>query len=354
MNEARRYRAAVLGATGVVGMRIAALLAGHPMFEVVMLAASGERAGADYLDAVSSRPFGSDPALARYRGVRLAPPDPAAADGLDVAFDALPASVSREVVPRFLAAGVPVSSNASAFRSDPAVPLLLPDVNPDHLELLHSPVLAERRRKAGWNAPLVANPNCVVAGLAAVLAPLRPLGLSDVTVVTFQALSGAGFPGVPSLSALGNVLPRIPGEEEKIGRETAEILGRPTPSGPEPWPVEVEASCARVPVPVGHLMSVTLSLPGASGPRDVLDAWAAFPGADLPSAPARPVRWVEGEDRPQPALDLGDGMSVAVGRLRRLSTGRYSFFALVDNLVRGAAGAAVMNAELLAARGLLG
>ncbi|HHQ49100.1 MAG TPA: aspartate-semialdehyde dehydrogenase, partial [Acidobacteria bacterium] len=343
MSGWRRLRVAVLGATGVVGQRLVALLAGHPWFETTVVAASPRSAGRRYGEVAGWR---DGPLPAAVAELRVAPADVPA--GVDLAFSALDAAAAREIEPLWTAAGVPVVSNASAFRMDPGVPLLVPEINEEHLALV-------RERGPGF---VVTNPNCATSGLVLALAPLeRAFGVEAVAVTTLQAISGAGYPGVPALDILGNVLPGIPGEEEKLEREAARILGRLEGGTIVPAPLTVSAQTFRVPVVHGHVLSLSIRLRRRATVDEaaaVLEAFGRDVHRDLPSAPSRPIRVLDGDAAPQPRLHLGSGMTVAVGRLRPCPVHHLRCVVLVDNLVRGAAGAALLNAELLAARGLLG
>jgi aspartate-semialdehyde dehydrogenase len=251
-------------------------------------------------------------------------------------------------------AGHIVVSNARNFRLDDDVPLLVPEVNADHLD-----ILASQARRRGWPGMIVTNPNCSTVMLTMALAPLRPFGLTSCIVTTLQAVSGAGYPGVPSLDILGNVIPFIGGEEEKIERETKKILGACGGDAINWHPLIVSASTTRVPVIDGHTESVSVGFERRVTADEVLDAFRSFRGEPqrlgLPSAPDVPLLYLEQQNRPQPRLDAdrGRGMTVTVGRLRPCPLLQWKFFALGHNTIRGAAGAAVLNAELMRARGLL-
>ncbi len=328
---------AILGATGAVGQRLVAALADHPWFEIAALAASERSAGKPYGDAVRWLLPEPIPECARSLPVVKAG-DPLAPKLL---FSALDKGPALEFEPRYAAAGHAVISNASAFRDDPRVPLVIPEINPDSLSLL----AAQPWASAG--GAIVTNPNCCVVGLALALAPLeREFGIAAVTVVTLQALSGAGHPGVASLDALGNVIPFIAGEEEKIALEPLKLLGAEFP---------VSIAVHRVPVRDGHSEAVFVKLRKPVPLEAIAAALRNFRGdpraAALPSAPARPLEFIERADRPQPLLDLnrGGGMTVTVGNLRADPVYDCRFNLLVHNTIRGAAGAALLNAELWAA-----
>ena len=357
MNQ--RIPVSVLGATGVVGQRFVAHLSRHPWFEIEHLVASDRSAGKRFADACSWRVPGAEP----YGGLsdaNMETCDPARVRSR-IVFSALDAGAAREIEPAFAKAGALVFSNASAFRMEPDVPLLVPEVNASHLALLDV-----QRRRRGWSGAIVCNPNCTAAVLVTALAPLHErFGVESVLVATMQALSGAGYPGVASLDALGNVVPHIGGEEDKVEAETAKLLGR-FEEGPgadtgrvEPAPIQVSAMCHRVAVVDGHSEAVSVRLRGAPGPdavREALATWRAEPQLrSLPTAPKRPVVLHTAEDRPQPRLDVERdlGMAVHVGRIRVCPILGIKLFVLGHNLERGAAGASVLNAELCHARGML-
>lgn len=341
-----RIEVGVLGATGVVGQQFVSRLARHPWFGVKWLAASERSEGHAYR------------AVAPWR---LASPIP---DGLGdivveactpgrgpkVVFSALDASVAGDIERAFAEAGHIVVSNARNYRMDPLVPLLIPEVNADHLKLV-----ARQRSKKGWKGAIITNPNCSTVVLALALAPLRPFGIRAVVVSTMQAVSGAGYPGVPSLDILGNVVPFIGGEEEKMETETLKILG----TASAPHRAVVSAHTNRVPVIDGHTMTVSVDLDMKPAIDDITDALASFKGRPqelkLPSAPLPPIVLMSEANRPQPRLDvdLGQGMAIAVGRIRPCNVMHSRFVALGHNTVRGAAGAAILNAELMHADGML-
>lgn len=342
---------AILGATGTVGQKFIALLAEHPWFEIVQLAASAARDGKRFGDEVRWRELTPLPKhIADMQMTTVAP-----MAGVRIAFSALDAPVAREVEPAFAQAGIFVVSNASAFRMADDVPLLIPEVNADHLALL-----ARQRRERGWTGAIVVNPNCSTAALVTAIAPLhRAYGLRKAVVATLQAASGAGYPGVPSLDLLGNVIPLIGGEEEKIEAELRKILGRVEGERIVEAEIVTSAMVHRVPVVDGHMVSASLAFDRAPSPEEAIATLRAFRGADpvptLPSSPALPVEVEDRPDRPQSRLDLdrGRGMTVTVGRVRPCPLHHLRLVALGHNLVRGAAGAAVQNAELLVASGLL-
>lgn len=338
---------AVAGATGVVGRELVRRLARHPWFELVAVAAS-ERSAGRTLGELGGWVEGElPPAIAALALQPLASGLPAR-----IVFSALDAALAARAEEELARAGVAVVSNASAWRMDPRVPLLIPEVNPDHLRLL-------RGQEFGGGA-ILTNPNCCVVGLAMVLKPLHDaFGVKDVMVTTFQAVSGAGYPGVPCLDLLDNVVPYIPGEEEKIQEEPAKILGRLGEKGVVPAPVRISAQAVRVPVRHGHTLSIAVQLGRRAALEEVHRALEEWRGAtlarDLPSAPVRPLEVRQEPDAPQPLRhrDSGGGMVVTVGRLRSCPVWDLRLVAVVHNAVRGAAGAALLNAELLVKEGLL-
>jgi aspartate-semialdehyde dehydrogenase len=342
----------ILGATGTVGQKFVRLLAGHPQFEIAAVAASAQSAGKRYVDIVRWRePVPLPPEVAGLTVARAEPGLPGR-----IAFSAIEAEIAGEVEQAFAEAGVFVVTNTRTHRMEPDVPLLIPEVNPQHLDLLP---LQQRRR--GWKGGIVANPNCSTAGLALGVAPLhRAFGIEKLFVATMQAVSGAGYPGVPSLDALGNVIPFIGGEEEKIEQETRKILGALGNGAVHEAPIGVSAHTNRVPVVDGHLEVVSLGFRRRVTPDEAIRALEEFRApvevARLPSTPARPVEYDPRPDRPQSRLDLerGGGMTVTVGRVRPCPLLDLRLVLLSHNTVRGAAGAAVQNAELLVARGYVG
>ena len=341
----------VLGATGMVGQQFILQLAAHPWFRLTWLGASERSAGQRYGDAAPWRlPTPPPPHIADLV-VQPATPDGKAPE---LVFSAMDASVAGEIEQAFARAGHLVVSNSRNHRLDADVPLLVPEINADHLALIEV-----QRARRGWSGAIVTNPNCSTVVLSLVLAPLRQFGLRSALVTTLQALSGAGYPGVASLDALGNVIPFIEGEEGKIETETRKILGQSTPQRVDPHPVVVSAQTTRVPVVDGHTESVAVTLESRPSIEDIQNALTRFSGPPqrhaLPSAPPQPIVYLDAPNRPQPRLDVGrdGGMTVTVGRLRSCPVLGYKFFALGHNTVRGAAGAAVLNAELLVAEGVL-
>jgi aspartate-semialdehyde dehydrogenase len=338
----------ILGATGMVGQQFIRLLASHPWFKPTWLAASGRSEGKAYGDVVSWR---LDTAPSDdIRGMQVHACTPG--KGPRLVFSALDASVATDLEPAFAAAGHLVISNTRTARMDPAVPLIIPEVNGDHLSLL-----TRQRRERGWTGAIVTNPNCSTIVIAMVLAPLRDFGLRSVIVTTLQAVSGAGYPGVPSLDILGNVIPAISGEEEKIESETQKILGAYADDAVTAHSVVLSAQTTRVPVIDGHTASMSIALDSRPSPDDVREALRSFSGKpqslSLPSAPKLPIDVSDAPDRPQPRLDAGKGggMTVTVGRVRRCPILGTKLIAMGHNTVRGAAGAALLNAELMLADG---
>lgn len=351
----RRIPVAVLGATGLVGQRFVSLLARHPWFKLAGVAASARSAGQRYGDAVRWRLEGDPPAAAA--DLRLVAPEPGDDLPARVVFSALPTAEAAEIEPRFAAAGALVFSNASSYREAEDVPLVVAEINPDHLD-----AIAMQRERRGWPGAIITNGNCSAIGLTLALAPLRPFGLRRVLVTTLQAASGAGYPGVASLDLLDNAIPYIASEEEKLASETRKILGswandtfRPLP----PDELRISATCTRVAVCDGHLEAVSVALDERVDASDLIAAWRTYTGEPqrlgLPSAPEHPVSYRDEPDRPQPARDrlAGGGMAVTVGRRRPCDVLDHKFVCLSHNTIRGAAGASILNAELAYARGLL-
>jgi aspartate-semialdehyde dehydrogenase len=342
----------ILGATGIVGQRFIQMLERHPWFEVAWLAASDRSEGRSYAEAARWRLKTAIPSNVAAMTLSPARPDGAP----KIIFAALDASIARELEPQFAAAGCAVVSNSSALRMQADVPLVIPEVNGDHIRLLDCQ--SWRRASGGF---VVTNPNCSAIGLVLALAPLhRQFGLETVMAVTMQAVSGAGYPGVASLDILGNVIPYISKEEEKMEEETGKLLG--TVNGPrvDPAPFAMSAQCNRVAVEDGHTESVALRLKKKPDAKEIIAAWNEFRAEPqalrLPSAPEQPVIYLDAPDRPQPRfdIDLGGGMSTAVGRLRTCPVLDWKFTILSHNTIRGAAGAALLNAELLKAKGYFG
>ena len=340
----------ILGATGMVGQQFIALLAEHPWFKVTWLGASHRSEGKAYRDAAAWRLSAPIDERVAALGVEQAAPGRAP----KLVFSGLDSSVAGEIEAAFAKAGHFVISNSKNYRMEADVPLLIPEINADHLGLLDA-----QGASRGWPGRIVTNPNCSTIMLTMALAPLRQFGLTKVLVTTMQAISGAGYPGVASWDILGNVIPFIDGEEHKIETETQKILGCFANKSIEPHPVTVSASTTRVAVQDGHTVSASVALEHRPSAEAIIDALNGFRGKpqemELPSAPAQPVQYMYERNRPQPALDVdrGRGMTVTVGRLRPCPILDYKFFALGHNTIRGAAGAAILNAELMHREGIL-
>jgi aspartate-semialdehyde dehydrogenase len=337
----------VLGATGMVGQQFIALLSRHPWFKVVWLGASERSAGRKYRDAAAWRLAVALPEEIANLEVQQAAP---AASAPQLVFSGLDSSVAGEIEGAFARAGHTIVSNSRNYRMEADVPLMIPEVNGEHLQLLKT------QGSRGWKGRIVTNPNCSTVVLSMALAPLRQFGLSRVTITTLQAISGAGYPGVASWDILGNVIPFIDGEEQKIETETRKILGCFANGAVEPHPVVISAQTTRVPVQNGHTESISVGFEHKPSEDEVINAWGSFRALDgLPSAPTPPVVYVRERNRPQPALDAdrGDGMTVTIGRLRPCPILDYKFIALGHNTIRGAAGVAILNAELMHREGLL-
>jgi aspartate-semialdehyde dehydrogenase len=338
-----RIDVGLIGATGTVGRRLARLLEEHPWFRLAELGASPRSAGRSFAEALRGDGEASEIGLgADILRLRLKPPDEDWSSTL--LLSALPSREAGPLETELAGRGHVVVSNASSHRMDPDVPLVIPEVNPDHLALIE---------RQDWPGALVTNPNCSVVGLTVALAPLqRSFGVERVSVVTLQALSGAGRPGRLADDIIDNVLPNIAGEEEKLAREPQKILGRLEGGEVRPAAFPVSAQTHRVPVSHGHLLAVSVELERAATIDEVAGAMAGFKGAvideRLPSTPERLIEVLDDEMRPQPRLDRGrgGGMTVSVGRVRRCEVFDVKFSVLVHNLVRGAAGAALLNAEL--------
>ncbi len=346
----KRQQIGILGATGMVGQRFIQLLENHPWFEVAWLAASDRSSGKRYGDAARWKLDTQLPQ--RIADMPVSPAEPTGAP--KVIFAALDADIAREMEPKFAAAGCAVISNSSAFRMHPNVPLVIPEVNAEHLHLIDEQ--SWRKESGGY---IVTNPNCSAIGLVMALRPLEErFGIEAIFVTTMQAISGAGYPGVASLDILGNVVPYIKNEEEKMEEETLKLLGRFEGHAVKPLDAKMSAHCNRVAVEDGHTESVSIKLRTKASKEEILAAWREFAplkGQALPTAPVQPVEWTEAPDRPQPRLDRmrGNGMAATVGRLRPCGLLDWKFTVLSHNTIRGAAGAALLNAELLVALGKL-
>lgn len=346
-----RLPVGILGATGAVGQRLVAHLADHPTFEVTRLMASDRSAGRRYGDACAWRLPGAIPGSLAELEVTTAAPD----DDVVVVFSGIGATPARVLEPAWAQAGAWVFSNASAHRMDADVPLLIPEVNPGHLDLVRV-----QRDARSWPGAIVTNANCSTTFLALALAPLHEaFTVEAVFVSTLQAVSGAGYRGVASMEILGNVIPHIPGEEEKMERETRKILGALTGTSVSHAPFPVSAHASRVPVLDGHTLTVSVRLSAPVSPEEaagVLDAFSGDPQRlGLPSAPRKPLVVMREDGRPQPALDayLDRGMAVSVGRIRRCPVLDLRMVVMGHNTIRGAGPGSVLNAELALATGRL-
>jgi len=348
-----KIQVGILGATGTVGQRFIQLLEGHPWFEVSWLAASDRSAGKEYSEAATWRLQPPIPAKIAAMPVRSAVPDK---ETPKLVFAALDATAAKEIEPAFAAAGCAVVSNSSAFRMASDVPLVIPEVNGDHTELIKTQKWY--KESGGF---MVTNPNCSAIGLVLALGPLhRRFGIEKIFVATMQAVSGAGYPGVPSLDILGNVIPYIANEEQKMEAETGKLLGSLNGGSVKPADLTLSAHCNRVAVEDGHTESVSIKLRKPAQPNEIIGAWNEFrclpQKMNLPTAPEQPIIYDPAPDRPQPRLDRdrGRGMSAVVGRLRPCNIFDWKFTVLSHNTIRGAAGAAILNGELLKAQGYLG
>jgi len=347
-----KFKVGILGATGVVGQRFIQLLENHPQFEVAALAASDRSQGKAYAEACVWRLPGEMPE--RVKRIVVQPPAPPL--DCDFVFSSLPGEVAKDAEESFAKAGYPVISNSSSHRMDADVPLLIPEVNHEHIALID----AQRTAHGYDRGFIVTNPNCSAIVIVLALAPLQArYGVTSCVVTTMQALSGAGYPGVASLDAADNVVPFIGGEEEKIEAETLKLLGQLGNGRIEDAEMLVSAQCNRVNVSDGHTASVRVKLSQPASLDQVRDALGSFTSLPqelkLHSAPARPIIVRDEIDRPQPRLDrdAGNGMSITIGRIARDNVLDYRFVALGHNTIRGAAGAAILNAELLLARGYI-
>jgi aspartate-semialdehyde dehydrogenase len=341
----------VLGGTGMVGQHFIRFLEGHPWFQLRWLGASDRSAGKRLKDATPWKLEGAMPAEAAEITVSECKPG----DAPQLVFSAMDASVATEIERAFAAAGHTVVSNSRNHRMEPDVPLLIPEINAGHLS-----VLAMQRKNRGWKGAIVTNPNCSTVVLSMALAPLVRFGIERVVATTLQAISGAGYPGVASLDIVGNVIPFIGGEEDKMERETQKILGGVSAQGFEPLRARVSAHCNRVPVVDGHMVTASVEFARRPAVEEIREAMEHFCGIPqqrkLPSAPARPLVYMHEQDRPQPRRDAEreNGMPVFVGRLRECPVFDIKFVACGHNTIRGAAGAAVLNAELMLSEKLIG
>ncbi|MFW5912671.1 MAG: aspartate-semialdehyde dehydrogenase [Candidatus Hadarchaeota archaeon] len=353
----RKTSVGVLGATGMVGQRFIQLLSGHPNFELKELTASKKSAGEKY-EKVAKWYLDTDmPSEVKDKEVKETSVE--SVEDVDIVFSALPSSAADKVEPEMAEAGKIVASNASSYRMEPDVPLMIPEINPDHLNLIE-----EQRENRGWSGAIVTNPNCSTIILLLALKPIMDeYGINRVFVCTMQAVSGAGYSGVKSMEILDNMIPYISKEEWKTENEPLKILGTYSNGEVDSADIEVSASCNRIPVLDGHTESVFLELEESASPTDVKKTLGEFEGEpqklDLQTAPENPVIVTEEEDRPQPrfARDAGEvpGMSVVVGRVREddVFNNGIRFLVSGNNIVRGAAGASILNAELMNAKNII-
>jgi aspartate-semialdehyde dehydrogenase len=352
MSGQRKLRVGILGATGTVGQRVIHMLRDHPYFEVTALAASDRSEGKRFADVCNWKlPFEMPDAVKDLKVNPCKPPL-----DCDIVIASLPSDIAVEAEAACAAAGYAVISNSSAYRMSEDVPLVVPEINPDHLGLIET-----QKKNRGYDRGfMVTNPNCTTIGLVMALAPLEQrFGLEAVMVTSMQAISGAGYPGVASMDIIDNVMPYIGGEEEKVETEPQKILGRLAGKQIEHAPFLVSAQCNRVNVQDGHLESVRVKLRKPASIEEVTDAFASFTGLPqelkLPTAPARPIIVRAEKDRPQPRLDRDaeGGMATVIGRIAKDTVFDYKFTLISHNTIRGAAGAAILNAELLVAKNLL-
>jgi len=345
-----RIEVGILGATGMVGQNFISFLQGHPWFDLKWLGASDRSAGKKYRDAMHWNLAGTTPDSVASLTVEECKPGNAP----QLLFSAMDASIATEIERAFAEAGHVVVSNSRNHRMERDVPLLVPEINPDHLKLVPG-----QQQARGWKGKIVTNPNCSTIVLTMGLAPLKQFGITKIVATTMQAISGAGYPGVPSMDIVGNVIPFIGNEEEKMEQETQKILGEFRGDHIEPLPARMSAHCNRVAVVDGHTVTVSVefsSKPSLADVRAAFDAFTSVPQRrQLPSAPQRPVIYMEEANRPQPRKDAERerGMAAFVGRLRVCPVLDYKFVALGHNTIRGAAGAAVLNAELMQSEGML-
>jgi aspartate-semialdehyde dehydrogenase len=350
-----KIKVGILGATGAVGQRFVSMLQGHPWFEITALCASERSEGKRYADACKSNLRGDMPA--HLRDVILAPCEPAI--DAEIVFGGLPNDVAGPIEQDFAAAGYIVCSNSRNHRYEADVPLLIPEVNPEHMGLI-----ARQRAERNWPGFIICNPNCSTTHLVSALHPLHAaFGIKRVFVVTMQAISGAGYPGVSSMDILDNIVPYIGGEEEKMEeKEPQKLLGTFVENRVDYADILISAHCNRVPVRNGHLEAISVDFVNKPTSGDILEAWQTYnplpQQLQLPSAPNPAILYDDRQDRPQPRLDrlAGSvpGMATVVGRLRPDPIFDYKFLALGHNTIRGAAGGSILNAELLVAQGYLG
>ena len=346
----KKIEVGILGATGMVGQQFIAQLESHPWFSVKWLGASERSSGRRYMDAVKWRLPSQLPE--RISEMTVTNVEPTSAP--KILFSGLDASVAGVVEEALAVSGHTVVSNARNHRMDAVVPLIVPEINSEHLDLLEA-----QTRIKGWRGNIVTNPNCSAVILAMALAPLRQFGLKSVLVTTLQAVSGAGYPGVSSIDILGNIIPIVAGEEEKIETETKKVLGCMRDESIKPYEFEISAHTTRVPVTNGHTEMISVLLESKPTRNEIISAFGNFTSQpykqECPSAPKQPIVYLDEDNRPQPRLDLDRerGMCVSIGALRHCSVLGHKFVALGHNTIRGAAGTAVLNAELMYVKGLL-
>lgn len=341
------YKVGVLGATGIVGQWFIKMLENHPWFKLTSLAASERRTGKKYGEEVN---WLISQNISNYvKDMEMVQLDPKYFDA-DIIFSALPAEVAREVEPVFAKEGFVVASNASAFRMEEDVPLVIPEINADHLKLIEV-----QKSNRNWDGFIVTNPNCTTIILTLSLKPLMKFGIKCVRVATMQALSGAGYPGVASLAIYDNIIPFIKNEEEKVESETLKILGKYSNGKIDFAKMKISASCHRVPVLDGHTEAVWVTFERDVGVEEVIDAFESLKPLPLPTSPEKIIIVRKEIDRPQPRLDrdAGKGMSVVVGRIRKSLENELKYIVLGHNVVRGAAGASILNAELMVKEGYI-
>lgn len=346
-----KLRCALLGSTGMIGQRFISLLSDHPFFETSNLLSKRRREGSRFHDSVEWTLDREPPQEISQLEFHKPSLEILESNNIDLVFSSLPGSIEKDIEAEFAKGGYPVISNSAVHRYDKDVPILIPEVNGDHLPIIEM-------QESSPDGFLITNPNCSTTGISMVLAPLMKFNLDRIHATTYQAISGAGLPGIPSYSMADNIIPHIPGEEEKIIKETSKILGYPTEDGLVEKKLEIIPTCARVPVSDGHLISLDLRFSEPVSVEDIRDAFNSFRSIDeLPSSPSQPIIVRDEEDRPQPRRDryagspIG-GMAVTVGRIRK-RLDEISFLLLVNNTIRGGAGNAVLSAELALKRGYL-
>lgn len=344
----KKYRVGILGATGTVGQRFIQLLEGHPQFEITALGASDRSAGKQYAEACAWKLTGEIPESVREIEVQAIEPPL----DCDIVFSSLPSNVARETEEAFARAGFPVISNSSCYRMDEDVPLLIPEINHEHVGLIET----QRKLRGFGKGFIVTNPNCAVTSFAPPLAALhRSFGIEAAVITTMQAISGAGYPGVSAMDISDNVLPYIAGEEPKVEIEAQKILGKFSEGAVTNADFSVSAQCFRVDVIDGHTAAIRVNLKQNATLEDVVDAMRSFPVLNLHSSPAEFMHVFDEPSRPQPRLDRdnGKGMTISVGRIFPDNVFDYRFVSLSHNTVRGAAGCAILNAELLIDKGII-